>query len=239
MLAYTKSTLAKISLAAACGIALTACGGGGSTDNNEPTAPPLDKALCFDNSIYQANAKYQLKFLEGNQGITVTGTVESISASYGNSNNLVKFIEVHNNVVNTVVTRYLKPLASGIVAQYGTEAAQGALTYTVTRYSPPYEDRRAELAAGATGTYIAQGTRDNAMPGTGNGPQPYTRTDQIKFVGVESITMPAGTFTACRYETNGVTEWWHRGMVIRQDFADGKSQILQSGELNGTPLKSQ
>lgn len=239
MPALNKPTLAKISLATICSIALTACGGGGSDDSNEPTVPSLDKALCFDNSIYQANAKYQLQFLEGSRGITVSGTVESTNANYENNSNLVKFIEVHNNVVNTVVVRYIKPLASGIVAQYGTEAAQGTIAYTVTKYSPPYEDRRAELAIGTTGTYVGQGTREVVFPWSGNGPQPYTRTDQIKFVGVESITMPAGTFTACRYEVNGTTEWWHRGMVIRQDFANGQSQILQSGELNGTPLKSQ
>lgn len=218
-------------------LALSACGGGDS----EPTPPPkLDQSLCFDNGIYAAGASYKLNFKEGAASPSVSGLVLSTNASFNGTADLVQFVEATSNTANTVVTRYLKPLplpASGTVALYGTEAAQGALSFTTTTYTPPFEDRRAEMAVGETRTFIGQGTRTQMLPPTSG---PYTRQEQVTFVGVERLTMPAGTFTACRYQVNDTTtEWLHRSLVIRRDIGSEKSRILLTGELNGAPLKSQ
>ncbi|MDH4415986.1 MAG: hypothetical protein QE485_02060 [Acidovorax sp.] len=227
-------------------LALTACGSGG--DSETRPAPELSKDLCFDNSIYAANASYKLSFKEGATSPIVSGFVRTTSASFNGVSDLVQFVETTNNTITTVVTRYLKPSApqitsgkplptTGLVFLYGTEAAQGATSFTTTTYTPAYEDRRAELAVGETRMFVGQGTRTQLFPPKSD---PYTRREQVKFVGVELITMPAGTFTSCRYEIDdATTEWWHRGLVIRREIQNGEPRILQSGELNGAPLKSQ
>lgn len=224
------------SLSVASALTLTACGGG--SDDTPPQT--LNKDLCFDSSIYAAGSSYKLVFAEAiSKGeLSVTGSVRSTNASIDGTSNLVEFVETTDSVVNTVVTRYLKPLAPGIIALYHTDAVQGAYIYTATSYAPPYEDRRAALTEGDTGTFVGQGVRTSGAIGSSSS-APYTRQEKIKFVGVERITMPAGTFTACRYETDVATEWWHRSMVVRQDWKSGESRILKSGELNGAPLKNQ
>jgi len=222
-------------LASAAMLALTACGGGGSS---EPDTAAPSKDICFDNGIYAAGAAYKLTYQNEGRPVVVAGTVKLINASYNGTLGLVEFLEKTDNVVNSSVVRYLKPLTPGVVALHATEAAQGSLSFTTTTYSPPFEDRRAEMSPGETRTFTGQGTRSEMLPPASF---PYERKDSIKFIGVERITVPAGTFTTCRFENidNRSTEWWHRSLVIRSDLSNGQSRILQSGELNGTPLKSQ
>ena len=219
----------------ATALALTGCGGG----DNEAA-----KSLCFDNSIYAEGTSYKLNFTQGETTPVESGTVVSTNPSFNGHQGLVEFREQTQNTVTTTVTRYLKPLAppnasaqpstGGVVALYGTKAAQGATSFTTTTYTPPYEDRRVELSVGETRTFTGQGIREDWFRPAA----PYTREERVKFVGVERITLPAGTFTACRYEIDGgTTEWWHRNLVIRRDIRNGLSRILQSGMLNGTPLK--
>ncbi|UCV00668.1 hypothetical protein [Acidovorax radicis] len=232
------SRLPAMIMAAASLLVLTACGDGGSGE----TPPPLvlTKDICFDNSIYAENAKYSLKYLENDsRTIETTGEVRSTNSSYAGVTNLIEFQEVTYNTTVSGVTRYLKPLAPGIVAQYATVAAQGALTLTTTRYSPPLEDRRAEMSPGETRTFIGTGTREVGPLPPNTGPQPYRRQDTIKFVTIERITTPAGTFPACKFEylDSQTSEWWYRSLVIRRTLADGSKRVLQSGELNGVAIK--
>ena len=234
-----KNSVCILAVAVVGVVASSACGGG-SSGTNEVVTPPLSKSLCFDNSIYAAGASFKLNFKEMPSGqIVITeGSVQSINASFETTPDLVQFTERTDNAVQTSLVRYFKPVAAGVIALYATEAAQGTLAYTTTRYAPPYEDRRAELGIGESKTYTGQGSRtQSSLLGTST--TPYTRQEIVKFVGIESLEMPAGTFTTCRYEIDGTTEWWHRGMVVRRDLSNGESRVLQSGELNGTPLKSQ
>lgn len=231
------STVILASVAAA--VALAACGGGGG-DSTTPPEPVLTKDICFDNRIYGADAAYVLNYLEdGTRTVSTSGTVRATNASYEGVTNLIEFREVTQNTVSTVVTRYLKPLAPGIVAQHATVAAQGAAALTTTHYSPPFEDRRAEMLPGETRTFTGTGTRVVSGIGVSSDPLPYERKDTIKFVGIERITTAAGTFTACRFEdaSNLSTEWWHRSMVVRRDLNGGSSRVLQSGSLNGVAIK--
>lgn len=229
------TTHARLLLAMVAAFALAGCGGG--NDN-------VAKSLCFDNSIYAEGTSYKLNFAEGETTPVVSGTVISTNASFNGHQGLVEFREQTQDTVITTVTRYLKqltppnaseqPSTPGVVALYGTQAAQGATSFTTTTYTPPYEDRRVELLVGETRTFTGQGIREDWF----HPAAPYTLEKRVKFVGVERITLPAGTFTACKYEVDGViTEWWHRSLVIRSDFSNGVSRILQSGMLNGTPLK--
>lgn len=219
-------------------LVLTACGGGGG--ESTPPEPVLTKDICFDNRIYAENAKFSLKYLEdGYRTIETAGIVHSINSSYEGETNLIQFQDITWNTTTTAVTRYLKLLAPGIVAQYATVAAQGALTLTTTRYSPPFEDRRAEMSPGETRTFIGTGTREVGPYSSVTGPQPYRREDTIKFISIERVTTPAGTFPACRFENadSQATEWWYRSLVIRSTSSSGSSRILQSGDLNGVAIK--
>jgi hypothetical protein len=225
---------------------LLACGGGSGSDATPP--PQLTKDLCFDNGIYSANAYYKLNFKEGETSPVVSGIVRATDASIHGISGLIQLEKSTTGLEKTInVTQYLKlltpqftatqPEGSGIVALYEEQVRYGLSSFITTIYSPPYEDRRAELSPSETHTFTGEGTRIIIRAPVS---YPYTHQEKIKFVGVERITMPAGTFTACRYEVNDtVTEWWHRSLVIRRDLANGESRILQSGELNGSPLKSQ
>ncbi len=59
------------------------------------------------------------------------------------------------------------------------------------------------------------------------------------FAGIESVTVPAGTFDACRFDiqdNNGLTKRWvsvDDGVEIKVEAFDGDVTVLLSGSLNG------
>jgi hypothetical protein len=124
---------------------------------------------------------------------------------------------------------YSRPNGSGNVLTFGwtidsTTTTNNAITGTLQErlvYSPAALDTHASMAVGQTRTF---------------GPYPYSKISTVngvaqpvanasvsstwKFVGIERITVPAGSFDTCRWETGSPVATRHElvghGLLIKQ-----------------------
>lgn len=163
---------------------------------------------------------------------------------------------------------YSKRTGDAEVTRYGTQLVTkatvttpvaGTTTTTIdVTYDPPFVDRWAGIALGQSITQTTTSkstiTVQTAIAGvpvqlppqvTVN--QPSTSSQTIKFVARESITVPAGTYSACKFELSspgesGVqTTWLHngKGVLLKTTSVIGgvtSTQQATSIKLNGQPL---
>lgn len=132
---------------------------------------------------------------------------------------------------------------AGVVTHYGmtTEASSMAPAMR-TVYDPPYEDRTWVLALGesytatqnTTYTYLVNGTEQSSS---------YSSSYTTKYLGVEPVTVAAGTYEACKFElTSGptspaTTNWYIRGKGFHVKSVTG-DQVMEatSVKLNDQPV---
>lgn len=140
------------------------------------------------------------------------------------------------------------------VTQYGytneLSYTSGGVTFESsmrTVLTPPYVDTMYSLAAGASATTTQRGATTTTNRSTGSPDQ--TTTNQFAssltttYVGQESVTVPAGTFNACKFETtyDGSpevnTSWFvvGKGIHVKATFP-GMAIEATSITLNGAPL---
>ena len=120
-------------------------------------------------------------------------------------------------------------------------------------YTPPFVDRRYGLSVGQSITQTQTQVATTTTGGILGTPPTVTSTTQTasttsKFVAIENITVPAGTYRACRFEesasatpTSISTSWviFGRGLLVRSE-APGASgtQVIQatSVKVNGAAI---
>lgn len=179
--------------------------------------------------------------------------VTSLNASFNGVSGLqeVSLITTGNNATGGITFTtdtngfaYLKPVSLGVAALYGvTSTAQtfGQTVKTTNTYQPPYVDSKANLQVGETGSYTQLG--NVVTTGAGSGPLNVVTT--VTFVGKETVTVPAGTFSACRYDstTGGSTikgsSWIYRSVVVKSSSPDANGTqliLLKSATVNGAAL---
>lgn len=130
-----------------------------------------------------------------------------------------------------------------------TEPAVAAGTTTLT-LTPPMEDRF-ELGSNQSATQSYKIKTDASVMG-----YPYSQTSDHertkRFVGIETVTVPAGTFKACRYEeslkttavgttaTEASTHWvaMGSGLEVKSVAGDSTSE-LQSAKINCSAVTGQ
>ncbi len=135
------------------------------------------------------------------------------------------------------------------LTQYGQVTTVTAPQASTTRsvWQPPRADTRFALAVGAS-VDVAWTTNDTTPPGTG-AVQTTARNNRITYRGQESVTVPAGTLRACRFEiveTPGNSErieWMQvgTGAPLKTTSAPGTAnetsiELLGTSRLNGNPL---
>lgn len=143
---------------------------------------------------------------------------------------------------------YAKRTGDAEVTNYGAEgvmrssiAGFNMTTTTKTVYNPLWVDRQYGLAVGqsltqsSTATITSTTTGIPGVPATPN-TTTTTTTQTTKFVGREQVTVPAKTFSACKFETtfpdvpNSVTTTW----VIDGKGIPVKTQITVGGVVSST-----
>ncbi|MFO1292521.1 MAG: hypothetical protein U1F07_05505 [Rubrivivax sp.] len=138
---------------------------------------------------------------EGNQAYKYTATTTGTNTVAGATTS-----------INTVSDSYSRRTATAEVTMFGTEvtttqSVSGFNVATVNKmvWSPPLVDRRYTMAIGDTLTQSYAGTNTTTTagilgaPGTSSTVQ-VSVTNVSKFVGIESVTVPAGTFNACKFQ---------------------------------------
>jgi hypothetical protein len=77
-------------------------------------------------------------------------------------------------------------------------------------------------------------------------PVTTTFTDTVKYLGHETVTVPAGTFDTCKFEQNGTGTVWFgsgsaAGISIKSTSNTGGSTaltlVLTAASVNGTAVK--
>ncbi len=160
-------------------------------------------------------------------------------------------------------TSYGRATGSAEVTSYGSQTSKttsmpGGFTQTSstkTVYTPPWVSRVFALAVGQSTTESSTSviTTTTSMSGTGVTLPPTTTTTTTtstmttKFVGREQVTVPAGTYNTCKFETtnagvSGVTTSWvidGKGIPVKGSTSgDGFQQTHEatSVTLNGQRL---
>lgn len=149
---------------------------------------------------------------------------------------------------------YFRRTGEAEVTEYGsvspTQASPlgvpGFTSSSRTVYSPPFANRSGALAVGEALTQSRQGTviTVSQLPGmpASEGRMPVNITTTTTFVGVETVTVPAGTFTACRFQivvpgAEPSTTWQHRGSGAGLKFQGPLgTSVATSVIVNGAPL---
>ena len=116
-----------------------------------------------------------------------------------------------------------------------------------TVFNPPLVETRGNLAEGASQTSMSNGVMTITLADGTVEPSTASKSSvTTKYVGKETVTVPAGTFYACKFEsTTDVssvisTSWVYRSRTIKfsAPVAGGGTQIgqLKFARINGAPL---
>ncbi len=135
---------------------------------------------------------------------------------------------------------------------YGSRQSVNAAGSTITTtnvISPPVRDRQYSLGVGESFT-VTQNTTTSISGAPVAVPDQVTAiTYTMTYDGQESITVPAGTFNACKFrrtDSAGTTTSWiakSSGTPVRSLSADGDGvqavlELLPSSRVNGAPVPS-
>jgi hypothetical protein len=207
-------------------------------DPDVPVGPTGPGNGCFDLAAAEAAGFSLVVMMQG------TGTVPGTSTTETRNVGLTTFegheaMESVTRMTNESVfegrtvrseseTRYYsRRTGEAELTEYGSVSPSQAspLSPNVTSssrtvYNPPFVNRIGALAQGEslTQTKFATVHTVTQIPGlpASEGRMPMTITTTTTFVGVETVTVPAGTFTACKFQlsvpgTAPSTTWQHRG----------------------------
>ena len=181
----------------------------------------------------------QSGLIEFFQDQTTTYSAPATLASAGTTPTQSRFYFTENGSVTNAF--------GGTVAATVSMLGISITTNTTVTYSPALVDRRFTLTAGTSNTSSASMTTTSS---TNFGSVPTTtatNTTTVTYLGQESITIPAGTFTACKFSvtTSGdtTTEWVGKGngapLQSTSKASDGSAVVLSltsATRLNGAPL---
>jgi hypothetical protein len=179
------------------------------------------------------------------QGQQVREIAITVAGEYSTSRETVTVKNYSNHTAEGELTSY-----GSIVQTSRTYAGSTTNETATTVISPPLTDRRYRLAVGesAAQSYsYAKTTSGSSGTGTPTSSSGTVRSI-IKYVGREVITVPAGTYETCKFETISprysiTTEWLIAGpgiSVLRVVRTLGQSSLYQTKAtavtLNGQPL---
>jgi hypothetical protein len=181
----------------------------------------------------------QSGLIEYFQDQTTTYSAPSTLALGGTIPTKTRFYSSENG---TVETEYGGTIETGV-----TVSGITINTTATTTYTPPLADRRYTLAANTSDTTtstmgVTSVTNFGATPATNT-----SVTTTIRYVGQESITVPAGTFTACKFMDTSNSEttehWFAKGSGTPVRFTSRTSEgqtvtisLTGASRLNGAAI---
>lgn len=216
----------RLTLTIACALTLltlAACGGGSAVGT---------AADCFNPQLYAVGTSYAAMYqLSGSFGGTRTRTVSVLAGTSAG--------EV--DVVTDTANAYVPPVPGGTIATrtralqtvsgvdiVTSELFQSQSPFTMempTVYQPALRDTRYELAPGAQFRLVR-----NVVQASGT----TSFATTVNYLGQESVTVPAGTFTACKFEErfddgSVLDTWIARGSgVLAKSVGAGLTEELQA-----------
>lgn len=174
------------------------------------------------------------------QGITTTTTTRSRSYAQAANNGLTRTLGA---IIEATVSTAL-PSIPGLPPLPGTNTT----TTSETVYNPPSENIEYTIAVGQSINKTESSTTTvTSGPGAGTAPITVSGTTTYTFEAKETITVPAGTFSTCRYRfsTPGdstTSQSWlivGKGIMAKSETRTSQgtqSIVLKSGTYNGSRL---
>lgn len=215
-----------------------------------PTAPPPAGASngCFDLALLDTQGtRVTVSYLYSG-AMSGTQTVESVVGGLASFQGYQARETVATTTSSmqggfTITAKVYSARTGDVVTQYGMTTEASAMAPAMrTVYTPPYEDRTAVLALGETYT-TTQNATYTYLVGAGEQSSSYSSSYTTKYLGVEPVTVAAGTYEACKFEvTTGpgspaTTNWFIRGKGLHVKSVTG-SQVMEatSVKVNDQPV---
>lgn len=216
---------------------------------------------CFDLALFDTQGTHlQVAYSYSGQ-ITGTHTMDTTVGGlttfegYQARETITLMSSTHDGMSSTSTNKsYGFRTGDAEVTHYGSvmtsSATMPGMTYNSiirTVMTPPYTDPQYSLAVGASVTSTHSGVSTTTTSMTGQPDQtfssPFTSSMTTKYVGQESVTVPAGTFNTCKFEvttpgsTDVSTSWFVAGKGIHlKSSYPGMAMEATSVRLNGAPL---
>ena len=225
----------------------TGGGGGGGGTTSGPASACFNSQISsggvvhletsFTSSLFSGTAIYD---------VTYTPNVQFEGQSLIEAKNtLVQNIPAFGVSQTTRSASYFKTEGMDILNYGGTTELTLPMPGTIKIVNtPPTRDRRYSLAVGETQTQAYNTTTTTTYTG-----QPPTTTTTpgtftVKYLGHETVTVPAGTFETCKFDNeNGATITWeavNTGVPIKSQAvgSDGTTitLVLERGTINGSAI---
>ncbi|WP_370308296.1 hypothetical protein [Sinimarinibacterium flocculans] len=235
-----------------------------------PTATPTptpgagSKATaCLNPTLDQIGTRVEqvIRSTDGQSGADLTTTSDSVvmrtTTFKGNNANetesTVQARSQSNPEVNSDSTTYSYTRLDGTTLKiFGvvTEAEAQGFTITTTISNEPPAEERFDLSPGQSYTQSYTTTQENGSVGGFQIPPTETQfTVKTTYVGQESVTVPAGTFNACKFtedatatfdgqtSTSTATTWMAVGSgQFLKSVSEGDTNELVSASINGEPV---
>jgi len=241
-------------------VLLAGCGGGGGGETEQPEATG-QASDCFDPSIYAVGATFRLDY-------QVRGLYTGTAARHGQVTGTATFdgvsgltvVEVESTLTqgNVVADRRmthnylsvdgLAVVEQGYVEENLLDPTQDVKTRT---YDPARRDARAELGPNESLNISVRATDTlTTSSGTQLSGGTEAQNERITYRGQESVSVPAGTFEACRFEVRPQgaggpldAEWIQVGTGVQLKYVSGSGtgseitfELLPGSRLNGRAL---
>lgn len=215
-----------------------------------PTTPPPAGASngCFDQALLDTQGTRLTVSYSYSGAMTGTQTVDATVGGLVTFNGYQARETVSTTTSSmqggfTITAKVYTARNGDVVTQYGMTTEASAMAPAMrTVYTPPYEDRMAVLALGESHTATQNTTYTYLVNGTENSSS-YSSSYTATYLGVEPVTVAAGTYEACKFEvTSGptspaTTNWYVRGKGFHVKSVTG-NQVMEatSVKLNDQPI---
>jgi hypothetical protein len=235
-------------------VILAACGG--SSDVAPQYIPVAGTAgVCFNPALYVAGNSFRTSSLVTYPGLGTAqlGNSTTIDGpSTFNENVVTKTSEVETSTPDSALVAIGSPAYTRSVSHYflsddsipslklyGEESTSGAangprIEYTFKTTNIPYIETRFNLVSGQK--FIQSYEQNTVIQQQPNGTSVTRKETYIKeilFSGVEAVTVPAGTFQACKFVETGAVTSSATSITLPTD-----TLIKWVGVGNGLPIKS-
>ena len=228
---------------------------------------------CFDLALFDTAGTHVVVTSENFftfQKMRTTSGTQTIDATVGNVTGFEGYAQARETSIILTITppapgtgfenrskAYNQRTGDAEFTGYGSTSSTRTLigTSVVSKsvWSPPLVDRKSSLALGESYTTTTTITTTNTTSGIPGQPESSsttssTSTSTFKFVGRETVTVPAGTYSTCRFEgttstsTSAGSLWFidGKGILVKYETGDGAggtaSQLATFIELNGQKI---
>ncbi|KAF0812088.1 hypothetical protein IGB42_03365 [Andreprevotia sp. IGB-42] len=219
-----------------------------------PTPAPGAANDCANLALFQVGSKWTLNYqITGLQTGTSVSTAEiTQSTTFAGHSALETKVDTTTTytglpAATTSVKSYSALQSGNVVETYGNVAAiTSPLAGTITStYTPPFLNRIWTLAVGESYSYQYNSVSVTQLTGLPDTTASSNVAGTVKYLGKESVSVPAGTFNTCKFElvsgTTTTTEWFTTsGLAARTTTVDPQGTLtlsLTSGTVNGAALQ--